>query len=215
MAVQECLLPAGNGDPVHGPARVGQPEREQETLGALAGQVHPDIAEVDLRVQARTVVADHEPRCWRRRSRRLGHLPASAGHVVPHRCVGDLRPQFLPEPVGDPLNGVPLLGRCGQILAQPLVDRLLVGLQPRRLAAGRLAGLRQRRGERFTHQPPMHLVLPRQRTDRQALPPGIPADHQEQLFPRGRHPASPPSWRPHPSVAPPRTPGATSSRNNP
>ncbi|WP_134655096.1 hypothetical protein [Streptomyces sp. H23] len=42
------LLPAGPGDLVHRPPRVGQPEGEQKALHPLSVEIDPDLSEVDL-----------------------------------------------------------------------------------------------------------------------------------------------------------------------
>lgn len=127
---QKRFLAAGSRDAVHRLARVGQPQREHEALGALAGQIDPRLAEVNLSIHTRLVVPDHEPRRGRR-SGRLRYLLTTPTHVVPYRRIGDVGSELLLKTRHDPLDCVPLLRRRVQIFQQPLVDRLLERLQPR------------------------------------------------------------------------------------
>ena len=48
MPLEKRLLTLRGERPVHRLTRARQPQREQETLGRLAGQVDPYLAEVDL-----------------------------------------------------------------------------------------------------------------------------------------------------------------------
>jgi len=199
---------------VHGPAGVGQPEREHEGLGAFVGQVHPRLAEVDLRVHAGLVVADHESR-RRCRPCRLGDLLPTPVHVVPHRRVGDAGTGPLLKPAQDPFHGVPLLRRSIQVVEQPLIDCPLERLQPWRMPSRRPTRSGHGRTQCLAYQPAVDPVLARQRADRQPLLPRVPADQQEQFFLRGRHPASPPHGDLPRASQPQLQSGASSSRNNP
>ena len=64
---------------MHRPARVRQPQREQEALGHLPGQAHPQIGEVDLGLRPGRVALRHEPGHHAGRPARLRPRPAAGG----------------------------------------------------------------------------------------------------------------------------------------
>lgn len=129
VSFEERLLTTRARDAMHGLARIGQPEGEQIAAGALPGQVHVDVPEVDLGVSTECVVPGHERLD---RSPRLGcNLLASGRDEVPDRRIRDRLAELLLDPRNDPPHGVPLLARSLQISPQPGIDRLLVRLHPR------------------------------------------------------------------------------------
>ena len=161
--------------------RIREPEREQVALREHARQHDPHVPEVNLSLSARLV---------RLRDEHLRRTPAlldpdlrtAPPDVIAHGGIGDPFHLVLGhQPVEDPLYRVPLLARRIQVRPQHLIDsrleRIQAGLARRQLLARR----RPRRRQRLPHQPPVHLVLPRQSAHRQALRPGIPADRREQL----------------------------------
>ncbi|MDX2589656.1 hypothetical protein ACOT81_04905 [Streptomyces sp. WI04-05B] len=130
MPLEERLLPARPGDTVHSFARVGQPEREQEALHPLSGEIDPDLPEIDLGISPGHVVPG-QVALGRRPFLGSDH-PAAGGDEVPHRGVRKRDAELLLQPRADPLGRVPLLARRIEIRSKPVVDRLLVRLHPRR-----------------------------------------------------------------------------------
>jgi len=187
VAFQERLLPAGREHLVHRLAGIRQAQHEQEALGHHPGQPHPQLAEVHLGVLPGRVMLGHE-HPGRTAALLDADLRAAPRHVIAHRRVRHpRRAVLLDQPGTDPLGGVPLLARRVQVRAQPPVDDLLERLQLRRAAHRGLPRRRLGAGQRLPDQPPVHPVLPGQRTYRQPLTPRIMPDPLEQLDLRGRH----------------------------
>jgi hypothetical protein len=75
-----------------------------------------------------------------------------------------------------------LLGRRGDILAQPLVDYRVVRAEDRGATHRGLARRRLRVAQRLAYQVTAHPIPLRQRSDRQALALGVFTNPQEELF---------------------------------
>ena len=174
---------------VHRLARVRQPQREQEALGHLSVQAHPQIGEVDLGLRAGRMALRHEP----------GHHPGPGGvpggrlrhqlrtaavHVL--RDIGVRHPGVVLglQPREDPPGGVPLLARRGQVLDQHRVDHLAHRVEHQRAPRRALARRRDRRGDRLPHRAPMHRILLRQRPDRHLVALPVEPDRRVELHPR-------------------------------
>ena len=189
MAFQERLLALGGEHPVHRPPRVRHPQREQEALGHLPVQAHPQIGEVDLGLRPGRVALGHEPGHHPSPSGgpggRLGHqLRATAVHVLRDIGVRHLRVVLGAQPLEDPTGGVPLLARRGQVLDQHRVDHLAHRVEHQRAPRRALARRRNRRGDRLPHRAPMHRILLRQRPDRHLVALPVEPDRRIQLHPR-------------------------------
>jgi hypothetical protein len=102
---------------------------------------------------------------------------------------------LITQPLEDPLGGMPLLARRGQVLAQHLIDPPSHRLAHRRGPHRSLTVRRQRRGDRLPHRTAVHVILPRQRPDRHPVALPVEADSREQLH----------SLRPHPGPTKGRT----------
>ncbi|MFI1281139.1 hypothetical protein ACH4U5_10330 [Streptomyces sp. NPDC020858] len=129
VAFEEGLLPAGRENLVDGPARIREPQREQEALHQGAGQVDPHIPEVDLRLIARAVGLRDE------RGRRPAALldpdltTPVEDVVTDHRVRHFLSAVLVEQPVEDPRERVPLLARSVKISPQHPVDGQLVRIK--------------------------------------------------------------------------------------
>ena len=139
VAFQEGFLPAGRRHQVDRLAGIRHPEREQVALDQDPGQPHPQLPEVDLRLQARRVMLRDEHPC-----RAAAFLDAdlwpAAGHVVADGRIRHVPGSVLTQQPGvDPRRGVPLLARRVQVRPQPPVDHRLERLQPGRTPLRRLA----------------------------------------------------------------------------
>jgi hypothetical protein len=121
--------------------------------------------------------------------------PAPAGGaadmIAQRRIRQTHRAMLVDQPSQNPSRSVPLLLGRIQVTAQHLVDRRLERLQPRRAPVLGLARLRNRLLQRLAHCAPMHMMLTRQRPDRQPIHP--PGDHGEspQTAPPLTSPSSP------------------------
>ena len=126
--------------------------------------------------------------------------------------IRHLRAVLTGQPLEDPPGGMPLLTRRGQVLPQHLIDPPGHRLPHRRGPHRDPAIRRHRRADRLPHRPAVHVILPRQRPDRHAVPLPVKADRREQLH-SPLHPA-PPDQEEHPtqprSAQPPQM-----SRNTP
>ena len=103
---------------MHRLPRVRQPQREQEALGHLPGQAHPQIGEVDLGLRPGRVALRHEP----------GHHPRPGG--VPRRRLArpsaggggartSRRRSTTPARRAPPAAARRSAGRCGAACAAP------------------------------------------------------------------------------------------------
>jgi hypothetical protein len=162
---------------------VAQAQREQEALGHLPVEQHPQLTEVDLRIRARGVGALDEPRQDAGSGPELDQdLRAAPGDIVGDVRVRHRRPVLPRQPIGDARGGVPLLGRGRDVLAQPLIDHCVVRAEDRGTAHRGLAWRRLRIGERLAYQVTADPELQCQCPDRQALLFAILAYTEKELF---------------------------------
>lgn len=179
VSVEEGLLGLGRIDAVHRSSRARQAHREHEALGERALEGEVDLAEVDLGLGAGLVqLRDRDD------LRQIPHLPATLADVGAHRRLSKVRLVLVDEALEDTPGCVALLRRCGLVLLEDLVDRRLVGPERRCSALGHLAGRRDRRGQGLAHHAAMHVVLRRERANRQAKVAVITSYRFEQLHPR-------------------------------
>jgi len=184
VSFQERLLTLGQRRPVHCPARVRQPHREQRGLRLHPAQHHPQVVEVHLSLGRRRMGLRHAPGL-QRPARLRGDLRPPSRDIIPHRRIRQIgRAVLIDQPGRHPARGMPLLPRRLQVTAQHLIDRRLERLQPRRAAHRRLARRRHRARQRLPHRPPVHMMPVRQLPDRAALHPPVTPDRSEQLHPR-------------------------------
>ena len=197
---------------MHRLSRVRQPEREQEAARRFAGEHHPHITEIDLRLRARKMVLQHESRL-RRPPRLQRDLPAARRHIVPHARIRQLAHAVLvDEPSQHAPGRVTLLAVRGQVLAQHRVDQRFRRIKLRRDHRPRLAGRRDSGHQRRSHGAPVHAMALRQRSYRQALSLGVPADRFEQMHARRPHPGPLQQAENNPSAGHTRAGPSTSSK---
>ncbi len=159
---QERLLGLGGERPVEGPARVAQPQREQPQLDHDAGDLGPELAEVDLGLDAGEVGLGHH------RLGRRGDLCPDAPDVLAHGRLGDVRTVLGNEPGEDAPGGVALLLRHLEVVGEPLAHDLLVGTEDTVGALDRPAWRRDSRRQRLADDTAVDAMAPGERPDRQA-----------------------------------------------
>lgn len=131
MSFQERLLPAGGGDPVHRPARIRHPEREQQAR-------HRRAAETDLHPPSRPRPPHPAGVSAVRTPAPAPGLPRSGSCAAVRRHIGAppdrTRPYrvLLDQPIDDSFGRMPQLARRIQISPQDPVDDRLGSVQPRR-----------------------------------------------------------------------------------
>lgn len=163
-----------------GLARVRQPEREQVAGHQLASQLDRDVPEVDFGLGA-GLVGLRDERVHDSFAGLQPDLFTAASDVCADHLVGDVDGVVLvQQPVVDPLDGVPLLPRRGQIRREYGVDHRPVGVQPRFPRTHLLPRLRHRRDQSPLHGLEADAVLPHERPQRHAGP-GVTADRRVQI----------------------------------
>lgn len=111
-------LLAGQGDP-EGGVRPGPRDEQHWDLPASIGEVGPDVAKIRFRPLARLV---------RQREKRLAASAPPGGHVATHLVVAAGILLFIPQPPKDLGRRMPLLPRGRFVLAENLLNPLLIGL---------------------------------------------------------------------------------------
>jgi hypothetical protein len=165
----------------------------------VASQLDEHVGEVHLGLGAWLFGLRHEPG----HPGRLRPLPPGDDlrpppvHVLAHRRIRHPRVMLIDQPLEDPLGGMPLLPRRGQVLAQHLIDPPGHRLAHRRGPHRDLTLRRQRRGNRLPHRAAVHVILARQRPDRHPVALPVEADSREQLHPLRPHPGPTQGTNPH------------------
>jgi hypothetical protein len=94
------------------------------------------------------------------RASRPTQLVFALSHIHTHRCLRHLVLRYLaPDPLVDPMRGMPLLARCVAIGCQDPINKRLHRPNRRPLAFDPLAFRRLRARQRLAHHPPMHPSL--------------------------------------------------------